>query len=173
MKTLSNIIILSALLINFSFANDLLAKLSNGALSDNSQGVKVLNVDEMKQVKGGAFRLEYVCYTSQCYGFADNQTITGTHVKDWRAVTLETVNPSQSSLFVGFMSQNNWAINGSGQRYNYFTYAAVMLDGISGQIYKQSSLALNNNGIVRELSYRYKDQFDKHFGGLQIIGKRK
>ncbi|EIA73931.1 hypothetical protein cco5_07569 [Campylobacter coli 132-6] len=23
------------------------------------------------------------------------------------------------------------------------------------------------------ISYRYKDQFDKHFGGLQIIGKRK
>lgn len=53
MKTLSNIIILSALLINFSFANDLLAKLSNGAVSDNSQGVKALNLDEMKQVKGG------------------------------------------------------------------------------------------------------------------------
>ncbi|EAH6800609.1 hypothetical protein EI892_09420 [Campylobacter coli] len=53
MKTLSNIIILSALLINFSFANDLLAKLSNGAVSDNSQGVKALSLDEMKQVKGG------------------------------------------------------------------------------------------------------------------------
>ncbi|ELT8454071.1 hypothetical protein QPB44_002098 [Campylobacter coli] len=45
--------ILSALLINFSFANDLLAKLSNGAVSDNSQGVKALSLDEMKQVKGG------------------------------------------------------------------------------------------------------------------------
>ncbi|EKT7743240.1 hypothetical protein PXA00_001888 [Campylobacter coli] len=53
MKTLSNIIILSALLINFSFANNLLAKLSNGAVSDNSQGVKALSLDEMKQVKGG------------------------------------------------------------------------------------------------------------------------
>ncbi|EAH5496118.1 hypothetical protein P8K93_001956 [Campylobacter coli] len=53
MKTLSNIIILSALLINFSFANDPLAKLSNGAVSDNSQGVKALSLDEMKQVKGG------------------------------------------------------------------------------------------------------------------------
>ncbi|EAL0837982.1 hypothetical protein ACRZVL_001094 [Campylobacter coli] len=53
MKTLSNIIILSALLINFSFANDLLAKLSNGAVSDNSQGIKALSLDEMKQVKGG------------------------------------------------------------------------------------------------------------------------
>ncbi|EAH9136929.1 hypothetical protein EXD60_08500 [Campylobacter upsaliensis] len=76
-------------------------------------------------------------------------------------------------MFVGFMSQNNWAINGSGQRYNYFTYAAVMLDGVSGQIYKQSSLILNNNGIVRELSHRYKDQFDRYFGGLQIVSKRK
>ncbi|EHV1024130.1 hypothetical protein KZ887_001909 [Campylobacter coli] len=38
---------------NFSFANDLLAKLSNGAVSDNSQGVKALSLDEMKQVKGG------------------------------------------------------------------------------------------------------------------------
>ncbi|WP_420898383.1 hypothetical protein [Campylobacter helveticus] len=53
MKTLSNIIILSALLINFSFANDLLAKLSNGAVSDNSVGVKILSLDEMKEVKGG------------------------------------------------------------------------------------------------------------------------
>ncbi|ARE80254.1 hypothetical protein CHELV3228_0634 [Campylobacter helveticus] len=55
MKTLSNIIILSALLINFSFANDLLAKLSNGAVSDNSVGVKILSLDEMKEVKGGYY----------------------------------------------------------------------------------------------------------------------
>ncbi|HBD8843314.1 TPA: hypothetical protein KLA43_001801, partial [Campylobacter jejuni] len=33
------------------FAGDFLAKVSNGALSDNSQGVKALNLDEMKQVK--------------------------------------------------------------------------------------------------------------------------
>ncbi|WP_255298193.1 hypothetical protein [Campylobacter helveticus] len=52
-KRLLSIIALSALLVSFSFANDLLAKLSNGALSDNSQGVKALSLDEMKQVKGG------------------------------------------------------------------------------------------------------------------------
>lgn len=53
MKTLSNIIILSALLANFAFANDLLARLSNGAVSDNSIGVKILSLDEMKEVRGG------------------------------------------------------------------------------------------------------------------------
>ncbi|MEB2822567.1 bacteriocin, partial [Campylobacter upsaliensis] len=38
---------------NFAFANDLLAKLSNGAVSDNSVGVKILSLDEMKEVRGG------------------------------------------------------------------------------------------------------------------------
>ncbi|EPF0502353.1 hypothetical protein ACSM8L_001901, partial [Campylobacter coli] len=77
MKTLSNIIILSALLINFSFANDLLAKLSNGAVSDNSQGVKALNLDEMKQVKGGYVFGDYKIFkdrrnlTSEVYAIVD------------------------------------------------------------------------------------------------------
>ncbi|EOB3230192.1 hypothetical protein ACJY7S_000940 [Campylobacter upsaliensis] len=53
MKRLLNIIALSALLANFAFANDILAKLSNGAVSDNSVGVKILSLDEMKEVRGG------------------------------------------------------------------------------------------------------------------------
>lgn len=168
MKKIFVLLALTSLLFNFAFAEDFLAKVSHGALSDTSPGVKKLSLEEMKEVKGGYFKSEYVCYTSQCYGFADNQTITGTHVKDWIAVTLETVDLSQSNLFVGFMAQNNWSVSSLGRPYNYFTYAAVMLDGISGKIYKQSSVVLNNNGIVRELSYRYKDQFDNYFGGLQI-----
>ena len=35
------------------FAADLLASVTNGKLSDNSPGVKVLSLDEAKQVKGG------------------------------------------------------------------------------------------------------------------------
>ncbi|EOG9531756.1 hypothetical protein ACLLIR_000609 [Campylobacter upsaliensis] len=53
MKRLLNIIALSALLANFAFANDILAKLSNGAVSDNSVGVKILSLDEMREVRGG------------------------------------------------------------------------------------------------------------------------
>lgn len=44
---------IGSLLASSAFAGDFLAKVSNGALSDNSQGVKALNLDEMKQVKGG------------------------------------------------------------------------------------------------------------------------
>ncbi|EAK0998535.1 hypothetical protein A0249_09110 [Campylobacter upsaliensis] len=42
----------------------------------------------------------------------------------------------------------------------------IVFDRASGTMYKQSSQVLNNNGIVRELSYRYKNQFDSHLGGL-------
>ncbi|EAV9673757.1 hypothetical protein FFT86_04030 [Campylobacter upsaliensis] len=52
-QKLFSVIALSALLVSFSFANDLLAKLSNGAVSDNSVGVKILSLDEMKEVRGG------------------------------------------------------------------------------------------------------------------------
>ena len=54
-QKLFSIVALSALLVSFSFANDLLAKLSKGAVSDNSVGVKVLSLDEMKEVKGGVY----------------------------------------------------------------------------------------------------------------------
>ena len=41
------------LLVNFAFAEDFLAKVSKGALSDTSPGVKKLSLEEMKEVKGG------------------------------------------------------------------------------------------------------------------------
>ncbi|EAL5417691.1 hypothetical protein CYB99_01430 [Campylobacter coli] len=53
LKKLASSLILGSLLASSAFAGDFLAKVSNGALSDNSQGVKALNFDEMKQVKGG------------------------------------------------------------------------------------------------------------------------
>ena len=43
----------SALFSTLSFATDLLAFYSNGKLTENSPGVKVLSLEEKKQVKGG------------------------------------------------------------------------------------------------------------------------
>ncbi|EKJ5773864.1 hypothetical protein PJP90_000633 [Campylobacter coli] len=168
LKKISSALILGSLLVSSAFAGDFLAKVSNGALSDNSQGVKALNLDEMKQVKGGAFQSVGDCGNTSCLAYAIQSTITGTHVKDWRAVTLEgiDVNPSQSVWTVGFASQRNVGVSDLGKPYVYFTYAALLLNTASGQSYQQSSVVLNNNGIVKELSYRYKDQFDKALGGL-------
>ena len=40
-------------LASFSFGVDLLTSVTNGKISDNSPGVKVLSLEEAKQVKGG------------------------------------------------------------------------------------------------------------------------
>ena len=53
MKKIFALLALTSLLTSSVFAEDFLAKVSNGALSDNSQGVKALNLDEMKEVRGG------------------------------------------------------------------------------------------------------------------------
>lgn len=53
MKKIFALLALTSLLTSSAFAGDFLAKVSNGALSDNSQGVKALNLDEMKEVRGG------------------------------------------------------------------------------------------------------------------------
>ncbi|KDA35797.1 hypothetical protein N218_12855 [Campylobacter jejuni K5] len=53
LKKLLSVVALGALLASSAFAEDILAKVSNGAISDNSAGVKVLSLDEMKEVKGG------------------------------------------------------------------------------------------------------------------------
>ncbi|WP_417904263.1 hypothetical protein ACD570_07030 [Campylobacter sp. LH-2024] len=50
-----SVVALSALLSSSAFAEDILAKVSNGVISDNSAGVKVLNLDEIKEVKGGYY----------------------------------------------------------------------------------------------------------------------
>ena len=55
-----------AILATSTFAADLLASLTNGKISDNSPGVKVLSLEEAKQVKGGH-------EISQPYIFNDTQ----------------------------------------------------------------------------------------------------
>ena len=58
--------VISAILTSGAFGADLLAKLTNGKISDNSPGVKVLSLEEAKQVKGGH-------EISQPYIFNDTQ----------------------------------------------------------------------------------------------------
>ena len=49
--------VISAILSVNAFGVDLLASVTNGKLSDNSPGVKVLSPEEAKQVKGGYITL--------------------------------------------------------------------------------------------------------------------
>ncbi|EAK5735329.1 hypothetical protein BSG69_09025, partial [Campylobacter coli] len=53
MKKIFALLALTSLLTSSAFAGDFLAKLTKGALSDTSPGVKELSLEEMKEVKGG------------------------------------------------------------------------------------------------------------------------
>ncbi|ECQ1726317.1 hypothetical protein FYY80_03250, partial [Campylobacter coli] len=53
MKKIFAFLALTSLLTSSVFAGDFLAKLTKGALSDTSPGVKELSLEKMKEVKGG------------------------------------------------------------------------------------------------------------------------
>ncbi|ELF7303470.1 hypothetical protein RA922_002040, partial [Campylobacter coli] len=53
MKKIFAFLALTSLLTSSVFAEDFLAKLTKGALSDTIPGVKELSLEEMKEVKGG------------------------------------------------------------------------------------------------------------------------
>ncbi|TKX32687.1 hypothetical protein CQA76_03380 [Campylobacter aviculae] len=167
MKKLLSIATLGALLASSAFGDDFLAKVSNGALSDNSVGVKVLSLNEMKDVKGGYYETLYDCRSTLCYALANHAksyfTMTPRELTEWKALTYGDL-----YLFVGFLAQNNWTVSSLGTPYNYFTYDEVLYDARIGQMYKQSKQVLNSNLIVRQLSNQYKDQFDSYLGGLHI-----
>ena len=59
MKNFLFSLFLVASLASSLFGADLLAKLTNGKISDNSPGVKVLSLEEAKQVKGGYYLTKY------------------------------------------------------------------------------------------------------------------
>ena len=70
---------LSACLASLSFAEDLLAYYTDGKLTENSPGVKVLSLDEKKQVKGG--------YVVQVVSF-QNYSNSYLSVKEYAVVAL-------------------------------------------------------------------------------------
>ncbi|EAI6455489.1 hypothetical protein CJY86_08900 [Campylobacter coli] len=187
LKKLASSLILGSLLASSAFAGDFLAKVSNGALSDNSQGVKALNFEEMKQVKGG--------YVVEFEFFKDRRNLTS-EVYAIAEITLEErknldkglcgagedkcQNPSRDRLFAWLqVSANSPAdyrpvykvkrqikYSNLGQPYVLFTYGVAVYDRKNGQIYQyNSSPMLNNNRIIREIAHQYKSVIEDAMGG--------
>ena len=165
-KVFFRVALIGALLSSFSLADDFLAKVTNGALSDNSAGVKRLSQEEASQVVGGYYNVETACYATRCYAFADHKTKKGNYstLTARERVEINNVTFNDPDLYLGFMVQKNWAVSNLGKRFSYLSYAAVVLDGMTGQVYRQSSQVLNHNLVVRQLSIGYKDSFDRYLG---------
>ena len=73
MKKIIFVALLSGLLFGSALADDLLAKVSGGALTENSVGVKKLSDAEMAEVKGGYYLWKRPKYSSgTAYNYVNN-----------------------------------------------------------------------------------------------------
>lgn len=187
MKKIFALLALTSLLTSSVFAEDFLAKLTKGALSDTSPGVKELSLEEMKQVKGG--------YVVEFEFFKDRRNLTS-EVYAIAEITLEErknldkglcgagedkcQNPSRDRLFAWLQASANSPVDyrpvykvkrqikysNLGQPYVLFTYGVAVYNVNNGQIYQyNSSPMLNNNRIIREFTHQYKSVIEDAMGG--------
>ncbi|EAH5546584.1 hypothetical protein D9776_05585 [Campylobacter upsaliensis] len=152
-QKLFSVIALSALLVSFSFANDLLAKLSNGAVSDNSVGVKILSLDEMKEVRGGYRTSAFLIAENEYLALAipDQTTTYGQAVAIYSITNDDTLR----NVLVGYTVKRNIGYSKNGS-FVYFTYGVAMVDK-NGVHRVNMNSALNNNLVIKELSRAYKE----------------
>ncbi|EDC3043662.1 hypothetical protein GAC01_04665 [Campylobacter jejuni] len=187
MKKIFALLALTSLLTSSVFAEDFLAKLTKGALSNTSPGVKELSLEEMKQVKGG--------YVVEFEFFKDRRNLTS-EVYAIAEITLEErknldkglcgagedkcQNPSRDRLFAWLQASANSPADyrpvykvkrqikhsNLGQPYVLFTYGVAVYNVNNGQIYQyNSSPMLNNNRIIREIAHQYKSVIEDAMGG--------
>ncbi|MEB2803396.1 hypothetical protein [Campylobacter upsaliensis] len=162
-QKLFSIVALGALLANFAFANDILAKLSNGAVSDNSVGVKILSLDEMKEVRGGYRTSAFLIAENEYLALAipDQTTTYGQAVAIYRVTNDDTLR----NVLVGYTVKRNIGYSKNGS-FVYFTYGVAMVDK-NGVHRVNMNSALNNNLVIKELSRAYKEDFERRLGGLR------
>ncbi|HEG8293845.1 TPA: hypothetical protein SF194_000026 [Campylobacter jejuni] len=159
LKKLVNCLILGSLFTSSAFAGDFLAKVSNGALSDNSQGVK-----------GGYQVLTSKLGNSEYIALAipDNTTT----YKQLVAIYTVTGDNTFSNTFLGYTVKRNIAISSSGKPYVLFNYGVALLDRQTGLHRVNSSEILNNNQVIKELTMKYKTQFESNLGGWTARARR-
>ncbi|HEC1577038.1 TPA: hypothetical protein R1X68_000953 [Campylobacter upsaliensis] len=157
-QKLFSIVALSALLANFAFANDLLAKLSNGAVSDNSVGVKILSLDEMKEVRGGYRTSAFLIAENEYLALAipDQTTTYGQAVAIYSITNDDTLR----NVLLGYTVKRNVSYSKNGS-FVYFTYGVAMVD--KNGVHR----VINNNLVIKELSRAYKEDFERRLGGLR------
>ena len=173
--------VILAILASGAFAADLLASLTNGKVSDNSPGVKVLSLDEAKQVKGGYYydyhwisnneiMIYFVpelfdVYPNMQYPqlSLDKQLELSQIGQEINKAIAELVTINKSSPFrqnVGYIVKLNTSYNGE-KKTPYFSYGVGTWDPNLNTYHKiNSSFILNNNMIVKHLRDNFKTDLE-------------
>nr|WP_321431982.1 hypothetical protein [uncultured Campylobacter sp.] len=177
-KKLFFVAVISAILSVNAFAVDLLASVTNGKISDNSPGVKVLSLEEAKQVKGG--------YNLVLDNISNNELIvyikmsdpkdTENYLKDMfllypniqdvlsgKATTLQrspfaveyskAIAELSTSLTAPFQQGLGYTVKyeqkiSNGVKYDLFTYGVATYDSRLNTFHKINSSNVLNNNLI-------------------------
>jgi hypothetical protein len=159
------IAILGGILVAGANAEDFLAKVTAGALSDVSSNVKKLDVTDMNKVKGG---LELVGPKN----FSYNES--GAYAKyepgkDGDYIKMQIQQGLGAYNLPGYYLAYTVKIEIKSSRYGrypLFTYSAAAYNEKTKEYHKiSSSFVLNNNAVVRQLRDAFKRRMESDLGG--------
>ena len=170
--------VILAILASGAFAVDLLASLTNGKISDNSPGVKVLSLDEAKQVKGGYNLVldnisnnELIVYIKMSdpkdtENYLKDMFLLYPNIKDvlsGKATTLQksafaieyskAIAELSTSLAAPFQQGLGYTVKyeqkiSNGVKYDLFTYGVATYDSRLNTFHKINSSNVLNNNLI-------------------------
>lgn len=158
------IAMIGGILVAGANAEDFLAKVTAGALSDISSNVKKLDVTDMNKVKGG---LELVGPKNFSYNesgaYAILQNNDSPYIKNEYKQGLGAYN--LPSYYLAYTVKREIK-SGRYGRYPLFTYSAAAYNEKTREYHKiSSSFVLNNNAVVRQLRDAFKRRMESDLGG--------
>lgn len=158
------IAMIGGILVAGANAEDFLAKVTDGALSDISSNVKKLDVTDMNKVKGG---LELVGPKNFSYNesgaYAILQNNDSPYIKNEYKQGLGAYNLPGYHLAYTVKREIKSSRYG---RYPLFTYSAAAYNEKTKEYHKiSSSFVLNNNAVVRQLRDAFKRRMESDLGG--------
>ncbi|WP_103580820.1 hypothetical protein [Campylobacter concisus] len=159
------IAMIGGILVAGANAEDFLAKVTAGALSDISSNVKKLDVTDMSEVKGG---LELV--SPEKFSYNESGAYAkyepgkdGDYIKMQIQQGLGAYNIPGYHLAYTVKREIKSSRYG---RYPLFTYSAAAYNEKTKEYHKiSSSFVLNNNAVVRQLRDAFKRRMESDLGG--------
>lgn len=159
------IAILGGILVAGANAEDFLAKVTAGALSDISSNVKKLDATNMSEVKGG---LELKGPWQFSYNESGAYAVIEEN-KDSRYIKEEYKQGLGAYNLPGYYlayTVKREIRSGRYGRYPLFTYSAAAYNEKTREYHKiSSSFVLNNNAVVRQLRDSFKRRMESDLGG--------
>ena len=188
LHTFFKVALLGVLTASLSLADDFLARATNGALSDNSVGVKKLTADEASKVVGGYVLYHYQHdkdHNKKSSALAVIFSATRAEVEKGGLCGIDQTscaNPSQRRLVEWLQVVNGYGefrpvyivrrqiqISPKGNRFVVFSYGVGAYHSETKQLFQfnagTSSTLLNNNMVIKEIAGRYKETVEGILGG--------